>query len=106
MVGYKEASRGDAARHSSPGPQAPASAKRARPHPRRNAATGPGCAQGRYSFKLLAVDVPSAVGGEQRIFLQGDEAIYSRGGVLAELREPFTRVRVSPRQGAGLRRAV
>ncbi len=48
--------------------------------------------QGRYNFKLLAVDVPSAVGGEQRIFLQGDEAVYSRGGVLAELRDPFTRV--------------
>ncbi len=52
--------------------------------------------QGRYTFKLLAVDVPSAVGGEQRIFLQGDEAIYARGGVLAELRDPFTRVRVLP----------
>lgn len=38
------------------------------------------------------MDVPSAVGGEQRIFLQGDEAIYERGGVLAELRDPFTRV--------------
>ncbi|GAB4818947.1 hypothetical protein N2152v2_005993 [Parachlorella kessleri] len=47
--------------------------------------------RGRYNFKLLAVDVPSAVGGEQRIFLQGDEAVYSRGGVLAELRDPFTR---------------
>lgn len=47
--------------------------------------------RGRYFFKLLSVDVPSAVGGEQRIFLCGDESIYSRGGVLSELRDPFTR---------------
>lgn len=48
--------------------------------------------QGRYSFKLLSVDVPSAVGGEQRIFLAGDEEIYGRGGVMGQLRDPFTRV--------------
>ena len=50
--------------------------------------------QGRYSFKLLAVDVPSAVGRQQRIFLEGDEKGYSRGGIMGELRDPF--IRVSP----------
>ncbi|KAK9833541.1 hypothetical protein WJX81_003669 [Elliptochloris bilobata] len=45
--------------------------------------------QGRYIFKLLAVDVPTAEGPEQRMYLSGDEAIYSRGGVLRELRDPF-----------------
>ena len=60
--------------------------------PARPPAGRPPSPQGRYSFKLLAVDVPSAVGGEQRIFLVGDEAVYARGGVLAELRDPFTRV--------------
>lgn len=48
--------------------------------------------QGRYSFKLLAVDVPSAVGRQQRIFLEGDEKGYSRGGIMGELRDPFIRV--------------
>ncbi len=41
---------------------------------------------------MLAVDVPSAAGGEQRLFLEGDENIYNRGGVLNELRDPFLRV--------------
>ena len=49
--------------------------------------------KGKYSFKLLAVDVPSAVGKQQRIFLEGDEAAYSRGGIMSELRDPFIRVR-------------
>lgn len=52
--------------------------------------------QGRYTFKLLAVDVPSAVGGEQRIFLCGDESVYGRTSVLGELRDPFTRVGGTP----------
>lgn len=42
---------------------------------------------------LLAVDVPCAAGGEQRIYLEGGPALYERGGVLGELREPFIRVR-------------
>ena len=50
--------------------------------------------QGKYSFKLLAVDVPSAVDRQQRIFLEGDEKGYSRGGIMGELRDPF--IRVSP----------
>lgn len=41
---------------------------------------------------LLAVDVPCAAGGEQRIYLEGGPALYERGGVLGELREPFIRV--------------
>ena len=41
---------------------------------------------------MLAVDVPSAAGGEQRLFLEGDETLYNRGGILNELRDPFLRV--------------
>lgn len=51
--------------------------------------------QGRYLFKLLAVDVPSAAGPEQRLFLEGDEKAYNRGGVIQELRDPFLRVNTS-----------
>ena len=36
-------------------------------------------AQGRYIYKLLAVDVPTIDGPEQRVFLAGDEAVYNRG---------------------------
>ena len=52
--------------------------------------------QGRYVFKLLAVDVPSAAGPEQRIYLEGDERIYNRGSVMRELRDPFLNVRSVP----------
>ena len=51
--------------------------------------------QGRYEFKLLAVDVPSVAGPEQRIYLEGDERIYNRGSVMRELRDPFLNVRAS-----------
>ncbi len=37
--------------------------------------------QGRYIFKLLAVDVPTADGPEQRVYLAGDEAVYNRGSL-------------------------
>lgn len=47
--------------------------------------------QGRYGFKLLAVDVPTAAGKEQRLFLDGDDKLYTRGGVMSELRDPFLR---------------
>ena len=53
--------------------------------------TSPHWRQGRYVFKLLAVDVPSAAGGEQRVFLEGGPGVYERGGVLDVLREPFIR---------------
>lgn len=43
-------------------------------------------------FKLLALDVPSAAGPEQRIYLEGDEKIYNRGSVIRELRDPFLNV--------------
>ncbi|EFN54793.1 hypothetical protein CHLNCDRAFT_134758 [Chlorella variabilis] len=46
---------------------------------------------GQLRFVLLAVDVPSVAGGEQRIFLQGGPALYDRGGVLDVLRDPFIR---------------
>ena len=48
--------------------------------------------QGKYGFKLLAVDVPTAQGAEQRLFLDGDDKLYTRGGVMSELRDPFLRV--------------
>lgn len=53
---------------------------------------------GHLHFKLLAVDVPSVAGGEQRIFLEGGPSLYERGGVLQVLRDPFVRV---GRQGGG-----
>ncbi|DBB16519.1 TPA: hypothetical protein ACH3X3_014785 [Trebouxia sp. C0006] len=46
---------------------------------------------GKYGFKLLAVDVPTAQGAEQRLFLDGDDKLYTRGGVMSELRDPFLR---------------
>lgn len=52
--------------------------------------------QGRYTYKLLAVDLPAAGGEGQRtarIFLDGDEAAYNRGSVIGELRDPFINVR-------------
>ncbi|CAL5223236.1 g5715 [Coccomyxa viridis] len=45
--------------------------------------------KGRYLFKLLAVDVPSAAGPEQRIYLEGDARTYNRGAVLREMRDPL-----------------
>ncbi len=48
--------------------------------------------QGRYLFKLLAVDVPSTAGPEQRIYLEGDERTYNRGAVLREMRDPLLNV--------------
>lgn len=46
---------------------------------------------GRLRMTLLAVDVPmpAALGGEQRLFIEGGPRAYSRGGVLDELRRPF-----------------
>ena len=44
--------------------------------------------RGKYDFKLLAVDVPAAEGSKP-IFVYGDMDRYNRGGVLAELRDPF-----------------
>ena len=55
--------------------------------------------QGRYLFKLLAVDVPSAAGPEQRIYLEGDQRAYDRGAVLREMRDPL--LNVSPGLHAG-----
>ena len=43
-------------------------------------------------FKLLAVDVPSAAGPEQRIYLEGDQRTYNRGAVLREMRDPLLNV--------------
>ena len=43
-------------------------------------------------FKLLAVDVPTAGGSEQRLFVEGDEQAYAKGGIISELRDPFLQV--------------
>ena len=61
-------------------------------HRHRQAPTSSDSLQGKYGFKLLAVDVPTAEGAEQRLFLDGDDKIYTRGGVMSELRDPFLRV--------------
>lgn len=70
--------------------------------------------QGRYVWKLLAVDIRpagatlhtsgasgahTASGGNpdgERIYVEGDLATYKRGGVLSELRDPFLRVSLTP----------
>ena len=46
-------------------------------------------ARGRYVFKLLALDVPAARGGESRVYLAGDDAAYDKGAILSELRDPL-----------------
>lgn len=46
---------------------------------------------GNLQIKLLAVDVPCAAGGEQRIYVEGGPGLYERGGVLGVLRDPFIR---------------
>lgn len=56
---------------------------------------GGGGGQGKYDFKLLAVDIPTAA-GEQRIFLDGDHAVYDRGSVINELRDPFIQACAAP----------
>lgn len=50
--------------------------------------------RGKYEFKLLAIDIPTAAGPDQRLFVVGGQTIYDRGGILNELRDPFVRVRV------------
>lgn len=49
--------------------------------------------QGKYVYKLLAVDVPAASGQEQRLYVEGNDRIYNRGSVVKELRDPFLNVR-------------
>jgi hypothetical protein len=48
--------------------------------------------RGRHKFKLLAVDIVTSSGGEERIFLDGSSREYHSGGILSELRDPFLRV--------------
>jgi hypothetical protein len=56
--------------------------------------------KGKYHFKLLAVDVPTAARGEQRVFLEGDQHRYERGGIMSELRDPFLRALDAKTQNA------
>ena len=42
--------------------------------------------------------MPTASGAEQRLFVEGDEIAYSRGGVIAELRDPFLQVKLLENQ--------
>lgn len=48
--------------------------------------------RGKHKFKLLAVDIVTSSGEEERIFLDGSEKEYHSGGILSELRDPFLRV--------------
>eukprot|EP00899_Mesostigma_viride_P006051 jgi/Mesvir1/15447/Mv06629-RA.1 len=46
--------------------------------------------RGKYVFKLLAVDIPTAAGPEQRIYLEGGPAEYIEwGGLIGMLRDPL-----------------
>eukprot|EP01025_Chloroclados_australasicus_P051815 TRINITY_DN6038_c1_g1_i1.p1 TRINITY_DN6038_c1_g1~~TRINITY_DN6038_c1_g1_i1.p1 ORF type:complete len:363 (-),score=42.85 TRINITY_DN6038_c1_g1_i1:144-1232(-) len=45
--------------------------------------------KGRYYFKLISLDIPSPSGGEERVFILGNQALYERGHVMNELRVPF-----------------
>lgn len=45
--------------------------------------------QGSYRFKLVAIDLPSPNGQDERLYVEGNPVIYARSGVLAELRDPF-----------------
>jgi hypothetical protein len=50
--------------------------------------------KGDIVYKLLAVDVSGAGASpadreEQRLYLKGDSTVFHRGGVIAELRDPF-----------------
>ena len=38
------------------------------------------------------MDVPTAAGSDQRLYLAGDDRIYQRGSIIAELRDPFLQV--------------
>lgn len=49
--------------------------------------------KGHYDFKVLGVDVPSHGEQEERLYAIGNSSIYSRGGVLASLRDPVLKVR-------------
>lgn len=47
--------------------------------------------RGKHELKLVAVDVPTAAGRDQRIYVVGGPKQYERGGILGELRDPFLR---------------
>lgn len=47
--------------------------------------------RGKHELKLVAVDVPTAAGKDQRIYVVGGPKQYERGGILGELRDPFLR---------------
>lgn len=52
-----------------------------------------------YDIKLLAVDIPSALGPEQRLFLVGDEQEYRvGGGLISELRDPVLKAMAATKE--------
>ena len=52
-----------------------------------------------YNIKLLAVDIPTAAGIDQRIFLIGDEAEYRvGGGLISELRDPIVKAMAAEKE--------
>lgn len=51
--------------------------------------------QGKYILKVLGIDVPTHGEQEERLYAIGDSSLYSRGGVLAALRDPILKVDLS-----------
>ncbi|XP_039060931.1 uncharacterized protein LOC120205055 [Hibiscus syriacus] len=52
-----------------------------------------------YDMKLLAVDIPTALGTDQRLFLTGDEDEYKvGGGLISELRDPVVRAMAATKE--------
>ncbi|XP_057489402.1 uncharacterized protein LOC130775262 [Actinidia eriantha] len=52
-----------------------------------------------YDMRLLAVDVPTATGPDQRIFLTGDEEEYRvGGGLISELRDPVVKAMAATKE--------
>lgn len=52
-----------------------------------------------YDIKLLAVDIPTALEPEQRLFLVGDEQEYRvGGGLISELRDPVLKAMAATKE--------
>ncbi|KAF2305798.1 hypothetical protein GH714_008200 [Hevea brasiliensis] len=55
--------------------------------------------KGQYDMKLLAVDIPMALGPDQRLFLIGDEDEYKvGGGLISELRDPVVKAMAASKE--------
>ncbi|GFY84439.1 hypothetical protein Acr_03g0012130 [Actinidia rufa] len=55
--------------------------------------------KGQYDMRLVAVDIPTATGPDQRIFLTGDEEEYRvGGGLISELRDPVVKAMAATKE--------